>query len=401
MQLSDKIKGLEESPIRKFNTKALEVEQQGRIIHWLNIGQPDIETPSCFMEAVSGFRETVLAYEQSPGRRSLQQAICRYYHRYHVDLDPDDVLITTGGSEALSMVSTCILNEGDLVMTPEPFYTNYHTFVRAAGGDLLPIPTQPEDGYAYAKMELLEDTFQSNVKAILCSAPGNPTGTTLTHEEMKTICEFAGKHDLWIIADEVYREFCYDGKEPVSFGALSEYRDRLILIDSVSKRFSACGARIGALITKNQDMMHSALKLAQSRLCTATLDQIGAEALYHLPASYFDATREEYQKRRDVFYEEIMKTPGVICKKPGGAFYMTIQLPVDNAEDFLLFMLQEFNDQNETVMFTPAAGFYSNPEQGKNKIRIAYVLCCDELRRSAALLRQGLEAYQKKHRKGK
>lgn len=385
---------MQDSPIRKFNAMAFSRENAGTHVHWLNIGQPDISTPSCFMDAVRGFDEDVLAYTQSAGWDRLQQAVCDYYELYGVALKPADIIVTTGGSEALSMAVTCILNSGEELMTAEPFYTNYNTFVQAAGGQIAAIPTRAEEGYRYAERERLEAACNDRVRAILCTTPGNPTGCILDHDEMRVIGEFAREHDLWIIADEVYREFCYDGRKPASFGELPEYADRVILIDSVSKRFSACGARIGALISKNEEFIHAAMKLAMGRLRSPTLDQLGAEALYHLPVSYYDDVRREYEQRRDAFYEEIMKDDEIVCKKPGGAFYMTLKLPVENSEDFLRYMLTRFDEDGETVMFTPAEGFYQTPGKGRDEIRIAYVLRSAEMRRAAELLRHGLTVWR-------
>ncbi|MGI6722128.1 MAG: pyridoxal phosphate-dependent aminotransferase [Anaerovoracaceae bacterium] len=394
MLLSERINKIHESPIRKFNPIALREERSGKKIYWLNIGQPDIETPKCFMDAIRNFDEPVLEYAQSQGYEPLNMAICSYYEHYGIDLDPEDMIITTGGSEALSFAFECVLDDGDKVMTAEPFYTNYRTFAGGCGAGVKPIMTGPEEGYFYADRRKLEEAYDDSVKAILCTNPGNPTGVTLSPYDMDIIGEFARDHDLWIISDEVYREFCYDSK-PNSFAMKKDLADRLIIIDSISKRFSACGARIGALISKNKELIAAALKLAQGRLCTGTLDQIGAAELFKLPASYYDAVRAEYMGRRDAFYEEIMKAPGVLCEKPGGAFYMTIKLPVDNAEGFLMFMLTEFTDNNETVMFTPAESFYGTPGRGKDEIRIAYVLKKEDVRRAAELLRMGLEVYNK------
>ena len=303
-------------------------------------------------------------------------------------------MITNGGSEALSMVFTSILDPGDEVIIAEPFYTNYHTFVTAAGGNIVPITTKAEDGYDYADAELIESAVTGKTRAIACINPGNPTGRVLTKQDMELIAEIAVKHDLWIIADEVYREFAYDGNEITSFGMLSNVADRVIIIDSVSKRFSACGARVGCLISKNKDIMECALKIAQGRLCCPTLDQIGAAALYNIDRSYYADVKKEYEGRRDAVYEELMKIPGIVCRKPGGSFYIMAKLPIDDVEDFLMYLLTEFEDNGETVMFSPAEGFYATEGLGKNEIRIAYVLKQDDMRRGAQLIRLGLEKYK-------
>ena len=254
--------------------------------------------------------------------------------------------------------------------------------------------TRAEDGYDYADAELIESAITDKTRAIICTSPGNPTGRVLSMDDIRLIGELAIKHDLWIVADEVYREFAYDGKDITSFGMVPEIRDRVILIDSVSKRFSACGARVGCIVSKNKDLMDSVMKIAQGRLCCPTLDQIGAAALYRLDRSYYDKAREEYEARRDAVYDELMKIPDIVCRKPGGSFYIMAKLPVDDIEDFLMFLLREFDDNGETVMFSPAEGFYATPGLGKDEIRIAYVLNRDDMRRGVELIRLGLEQYK-------
>lgn len=399
MKLSNKVEAMQFSPIRKFNPIAQKAKDAGKKVYHLNIGQPDVETPACFMDAIKGFDKKVIAYAESGGLTVLQDAIIDYFKQYDMNFERGDMIVTNGGSEALTMTFTTIMNAGDEVLIPEPFYTNYHTFATAAGGKVVPITTKAEDGYHYAKREQIEAAITPNTKAIVCISPGNPTGTVLTLDEMKLIGEIAKEHDMWIIADEVYREFAYDGREVTSFGMLPEYADRVIIIDSVSKRFSACGARIGVLVSKNKEFMSGVMKIAQGRLCVSTVDQIGAAALFRLPASYYDEVKAEYCGRRDVVYEELMKIPGVVCQKPGGAFYMTAKLPVDNIEDFLMFLLTEFEDNGETVMFAPAEGFYATPGLGKDEMRIAYVLNKEDMRRGVELIRLGIEAYNKKQGK--
>ena len=394
MNISKKMNKIGQSPIRKFNPFAIKAEKEGKKIYRLNIGQPDIETPSCFMDAVNNFHEKLIAYSESGGETVLQDAISNYFKAYGMSYTRDDIMITNGGSEALSMVFTSILDPGDEVIIAEPFYTNYHTFVTAAGGNIVPITTKAEDGYDYADAELIESAVTGKTRAIACINPGNPTGRVLTKQDMELIAEIAVKHDLWIIADEVYREFAYDGNEITSFGMLSNVADRVIIIDSVSKRFSACGARVGCLISKNKDIMECALKIAQGRLCCPTLDQIGAAALYNIDRSYYADVKKEYEGRRDAVYEELMKIPGIVCRKPGGSFYIMAKLPIDDVEDFLMYLLTEFEDNGETVMFSPAEGFYATEGLGKNEIRIAYVLKQDDMRRGVQLIRLGLEKYK-------
>ncbi len=393
MKLSNKVLAMQHSPIRKFNPIAQKAKDAGKKVYHLNIGQPDVETPACFMDAIQSFDQNVIAYAESDGMTVLQDAVSAYFKQYGMDYGREDMIITNGGSEALIMIFISLLNPKDEVLIPEPFYTNYHTFATMADGVIVPITTTPEEGYHYADAEKIEALITPRTKAICCINPGNPTGTILTMDEMKLIGEIAKKHDLWIITDEVYREFAYDGRAVTSFGMLKDLEDRVIVVDSVSKRFSACGARIGCLLTKNRELLENVMKIAQGRLCVPTVEQIGAAALYKLPLSYYDEVRAEYEGRRDAAYEELMKIPGVVCQKPGGAFYLTAKLPVDNVENFLMFLLTEFEDKGETVMFAPAEGFYATPGLGKEEMRIAYVLNKEDMARGVELIRLGIEAY--------
>ncbi len=396
MEVSKRVAAMQFSPIRRFNTYAFEAEAEGKKVYRLNIGQPDVETPPCFKEAINNYDKKVIAYAESGGVTELLDAMIDYMKMYDMHYERKDLLITDGGSEALTLIFTALLNPGEEALVAEPFYTNYRTFCNQVNGVLVPLTTTAEEGYAWAKRDLIEAAITPNTKAICCISPGNPTGRVLTLDEMKLVGEIAKEHDLWIISDEVYREFAYDDREVTSFGMLEDLADRVILVDSVSKRFSACGARIGAIISKNEEFMSGILKLAQGRLCVPTLEQIGAAALYRMDKSYYDEMREEYCARRDAVYEELMKIPGVVCQKPGGAFYLTAKLPVDNVEDFLMFLLKEFDDNGETVMFAPAEGFYMTPGLGRDEMRIAYVLDRDKMRRGAQLIALGIEAYNKK-----
>lgn len=393
MKISKKIESMQFPPIRKFNPIALKAEEAGAKIYHLNIGQPDIETPKVFMDAIRGYDAKVIKYCESDGIPELKDAIRDYLKNYDMNVERDDIMITTGGSEAISMSFLTMLNEGDEIILAEPFYTNYNTFCKAAGGRIVPITTYPKDGYRYAKRELIEPLITERTRAICCINPCNPTGNVLTMEEMKLIGEIAKEHNLWILADEVYREFSYDRNQIFSFGMIHDIEDRVVIVDSVSKRFSACGARIGYIASKNRDFMSSVMKIAQGRLAVATVDQVGASALFKLPSKYYDNVKAEYRARRDVVYEELMKIPGVVCQKPGGAFYLTAKLPVDNAEDFLLFLLTKFRDKGESMMFAPAEGFYETPGLGRDEVRIAYVLKQGDMRRGIELLRLGIEAY--------
>ncbi|MGX8775190.1 MAG: pyridoxal phosphate-dependent aminotransferase [Bacillota bacterium] len=396
MDISNRVGAMQFSPIRRFNTFAFEAEAKGKTVYHLNIGQPDVETPPCFKEAINNFDKKVIAYAESGGVTELLDAMIDYMAMYDMHYTRDNILITNGGSEALTLIFTALLNPGEEAIIAEPFYTNYNTFCNQVNGVLAPLTTTADDGYAWAKKDLIEAAITPKTRAICCISPGNPTGRVLTLDEMRLVGDIAKEHDLWIISDEVYREFAYDGREVTSFGMLEDLADRVVLVDSVSKRYSACGARVGAVISKNQDLMSGILKLAQGRLCCPTLEQVGAAALFRMDKSYYDMARDEYCARRDAAYEEISKIPGVVCQKPGGAFYMTARLPVDDVEDFLMFLLTEFDDNGETVMFAPAAGFYATPGLGKDEMRIAYVLSPEKMRRGAELIKLGIEAYNKK-----
>ena len=396
MRISDRVQAMQNSPIRKFNPMADAAKAEGVKIYHLNIGQPDIETPSVFWEAVKGFDSKVLEYAGSWGLPELQDAICEYFKRFDMNLDRNDVLITSGGSEALTLVFLSIINAGDEIIVPEPYYTNYLTFIQAADGVIKPITTYAEEGYKYAIRERLEAVVTDKTKMISIVNPGNPTGCILSREDMRVIADFAKEHDLWILADEVYREFAYDGREMTSFGQLADVEDRVIIIDSVSKRFSACGARIGCLVCKNKEYMAQVYKIAMGRLCVPTLDMVGAEAMYKLPADFFVDVKAEYEHRRNVAFEALKKIPGVVCECPGGAFYITAKMPVESTEDLLLFLLNEFRDNNETVMYAPAEGFYATEGLGKDELRIAYILKAEDLARAIELLGKGIEAYKAK-----
>ena len=395
MQFSSKIQQCHLSPMRKFHPYALKAEARGLKIHHLNIGQPDIPTPPAFFDAVHSYRSEVLAYAPSPGVPAYVEAVQRYYQRIGAPLAEGDILATTGGSEALQMAMSCILDEGDEILIPEPFYTNYNTFVRVAGGQIRPIHSSPEEGYRYAERGRIEPLITERTKAILVTNPGNPTGTVLTPEEMRLIADIAREHGLFLVADEVYREFVYGGEPLSTFLTFPGLEENLIVVDSVSKRFSACGARVGALISRNPEFIAQAMKLCQGRLCSATLDQLGAAALYSVDPDYFTATRDEYRRRRNACVEGLHKIPGVVCGEPKGAFYLMAKLPVDNADKFQTWLLEEFEDQGETLMFAPGEGFYATPGKGKDEIRIAYVLNEADIRRSMELLGIAIARYQK------
>ena len=398
MKFSSKALRCQQSPMRKFHPYAVAAAAAGKKIYHLNIGQPDIQTPPQLFEAVRSFHEATLAYAPSPGIPALIDAICSYYARIGVTLDAGNVLVTTGGSEALQIACNCILDDGDEIIIPEPFYPNYHTFVTTAGASIHPLHTKPEEGYFFADREKIEACITSKTKAIMITNPGNPTGTCLTRDEMKMILDVAVEHDLYLIADEVYREFAYETGELLSFLQFGYGYENLILIDSVSKRFSACGARIGCLISRNVEFMAQALKYCQARLSVATLDQVAAAALYGVGPEYFAAVREEYHRRRDTVVRKLHEIPGVVCECPKGAFYLMAALPVDDAEKFQQWLLEEFDDHGDTVMFAAGGPFYATPGKGLNEIRIAYVLKQEDLERAMDLLALGIQKYNETHK---
>ena len=398
MKFSSKALRCQQSPMRKFHPYAVAAAAAGKKIYHLNIGQPDIQTPPQLFEAVRSFHEATLAYAPSPGIPALIDAIRGYYARIGVTLDAGNVLVTTGGSEALQIACNCILDDGDEIIIPEPFYPNYHTFVTTAGASIHPLHTKPEEGYFFADREKIEACITSKTKAIMITNPGNPTGTCLTRDEMKMILDVAVEHDLYLIADEVYREFAYETGELLSFLQFGYGYENLILIDSVSKRFSACGARIGCLISRNVEFMAQALKYCQARLSVATLDQVAAAALYSVGPEYFAAVREEYHRRRDTVVRKLHEIPGVVCECPKGAFYLMAALPVDDAEKFQQWLLEEFDDHGDTVMFAAGGPFYATPGKGLNEIRIAYVLKQENLERAMDLLALGIQKYNETHK---
>lgn len=393
MKFSSKIEKCGLSPMRKFAPYANEALKQGKKVYHLNIGQPDIATPEAYFEAVKQFSQPVLEYAPSDGVPVMIDAIVDYYNKINAPINNKQVLITTGGSEALQIVLSAILEDGDEIIVPEPFYPNYTTFITLTGATVRPITTSPDEGYKFAIRERVEACINEHTRAILFTNPGNPTGTILTEEELKLMADIAKEHNLFIIGDEVYREFVYGGEKLMSLLQLEGYEENVIVIDSMSKRFSACGARIGCVITRNQELYNHCMKWCQGRLCASTLDQVASAALYTVGPEYFDAVREEYKARRDCLVEGLKKIPGVVYSDPKGAFYVMAALPVDDAEKLQMFMLQEWDDNGDTLMFTPAESFYKTPGLGKNEIRMAYVINKDDINRSMELLAKGIEAY--------
>lgn len=396
MNFSTRITSMQESPIRKLVPYAEKAKKSGKKVYHLNIGQPDIETPANFMDAVKKFDEKVLKYTFSQGIPELIQAMITYYKKYDMHFEEDEVLITNGGSEALLFSLIAVADDGDEILVPEPFYTNYNGFSSVAGIKVVPITTEASQGFHLPTKEIIEKSISQKTRAILLSNPGNPTGVVYSKEEIQLIADIAKKYDLFVIADEVYREFVYDNLKYTSFGNIKEIEDRVILVDSVSKRFSACGARIGAILSKNKGLMKQILKLCQGRLCCPTLEQIGAVELYNVSDDYYNAVLKEYEKRRNIVYESLQDIPGVICEKPTGAFYVVVKLPVVDAEEFVIWLLKDFDVDNETVMMAPAEGFYATPGLGKDEVRIAYILNETDLKKAMHLLKVALEKYPNK-----
>ena len=375
---------------------AVQAQKEGKTIYHLNIGQPDLPTPQSFYDHVRSFDGSTVAYAESPGMPILIDAIRKYYGNLGVDLEPDDVLITSGGSEALLLTCLSILDPYTEVIIPEPYYPNYTTFVHAAGGVIRALHTGPEEGYHYADRKRIERLITKNTRAILITNPGNPTGVVLDEEQMRMIADIAKEHNLFLICDEVYREFCYDDKFGVP--TMARFRDideNLVIIDSVSKRFSACGARVGCVVTRNKELQAALLKFCQSRLAVATVDQVGAAALYNVDHEFFRASKSEYKKRRDTVISKLRNIPGVVVEEPMGAFYVMASLPVDNADKFQRWLLEKFSERGDTVMFAPGAPFYETPGKGINEVRIAYVLKQEDLERAMDVLAAGISAYQR------
>lgn len=381
------------SPIRKLVPFAEAAKKKGVKIYHLNIGQPDIETPGTFLNAVKSADIRVLEYSHSAGFESYRKKLCGYYESYNIHIDHNDVIITCGGSEAIEIAMMTCFNAADEVIIPEPFYANYNGFSRAADVTVKPIRSTIESGFALPAISEFEKLITPKTKGIMICNPGNPTGYLYTKAELEALRDLVKKYDLFLLSDEVYREFCYDGKDYVSVMHLEGIENNVVLLDSISKRYSACGARIGAMISKNKEVMAAAMKFAQARLSPPSYGQIGAEAALDTPQDYFDSVKKEYIARRDFVIGEINKIPGVFCPKPSGAFYCIARLPIDNADKFCQWLLEEFNYNNQTVMFAPATGFYSTPGAGFNEVRIAYVLKIEDLQNAITCLKEALKVY--------
>ena len=393
MKLSSKMERCKLSPFFVFDSYAQQAKAKGIHIYHLNLGQPDILTPKEYYTALREYSNPVISYPPSEGKPEIIDAVRGYYARLGVDLKREDILITFGGSEALQMAFATILDDGDEVIVAEPHYPNYRECALLAGGSLHTIPTSPEIGYRFATREQIEPCINEHTKAIIVTNPGNPTGVVLSEDELLLLLKIAEEHDPFLICDEVYREFVYGSERLVTALQYPEYKERVIVVDSVSKRFSACGTRIGFLISKNSKLMSEATKWCQCRLGVSTVDQAAAAALYSVGKDYFDTVREEYKARRDAMVRGLEKIPGVVFAEPEGAFYVMAALPVDDVDAFQLWLLTEFQDNGETMMFSPGEFFYSTPGKGHQEIRMAYVLKQADLERAMEILAKALEAY--------
>ena len=395
MQMSKRISSFQCSPIRRLVPYSREAEKKGIHVIHLNIGQPDIKTPREALDAINSYSEDVIAYGVSEGEYELRQALCTYYEKYGVSVTPDNIMITTGGSEALQFAFMTLCDPYDEIIIPEPFYTNVSTFANIAMVNLVPVTSQVDDAFVLPSIDEFEAKISKKTMAILLCSPNNPTGHVYTRNELTQLLELSRKHDIFLIVDEVYREFCYDGESFTSILTFPEYRDRIICIDSFSKRFSMCGSRIGAIVCYNKDVLDSAMKLAQARLCPPAVEQVAAAAALTAPQSYIDDVVKEYERRRNTLVSAIQEIPGCKLSRPRGAFYFVVDFPVDDAERFAIFMLRDFSWNGNTVMFAPAEDFYVSKNLGKTQARIAYVLNEDELKLAGKCLAEGLRAYRK------
>ena len=392
MKLSYRGMNMPASPVRKLVPYAEAAKKRGIKVYHLNIGQPDIPTPKAFFDAIHKHSEEVVSYSHSAGIFKLREAFSEYYHSWEIEISPDEIIITNGGSEAIIFAIGSIADPGDELIVIEPFYANYKGFASMLNVKLIPVSSDVSNGYRLPPMKLFEKALSNKTRGIIFSNPSNPTGVVYTREELEILLDFARDHGLFIIADEVYREFVFDGKNTIPVLSLDD-SERIIIVDSISKRYSACGARIGTFITKNKELYNTVMKFAQARLSPPMIAQIGTIGLLGLGKAYTEAVKEEYQKRRDIVFEELSKIDGVVMHKPEGAFYISVKLPVKNSEDFVRWMLTDFDIDGETTMVAPLQGFYETPGMGESEIRIAYVLSTEKLQRACEIIRLGLEKY--------
>lgn len=394
MEISLRGRTVQTSPIRKLKPYADKALERGIKIYYLNIGDPDIPTPKPILDAVRSYDEKILGYGPAQGFLELRQGIAGYFNGYKIPLTAENVIITCGGSEAILFAFAAIGDPGDEIIIPEPFYTNYNGYASLASLKIVPLTLKGEDGYRLPPAKEIESRITRRTKAILLCSPNNPTGTVYSAEELDRVVAICLKHDLFLIGDEVYKEFIYDGLSHKSLLEYEQARDRIIVVDSISKRFSCCGARIGAVITRNDDVYQAALKFAQARLCPPSIEQKAAIAAYKMGMGYFEPVRREYERRRDVLHNGLNAIPGVVVRKPQGAFYMTVRLPIKDTEHFAIWMLTDFALDKETVMVAPGPGFYSTPGKGQDEIRLAYVLKEEDLKRALVIFKAGLEKYK-------
>jgi aspartate aminotransferase len=381
------------SPIRKLAPYADQARAKGRHVYQLNIGQPDIETPATYWRAIRNHGRKVLEYGPSAGLPSYRKKLVEYYARYNIPVTMEDIMVTTGGSEAIIFAMMAIADPGDEIIVPEPFYTNYNGFAIETAARIVTITSKIENDFQLPPIETIRSKITARTKGILICNPNNPTGYVYSPNELQALREIVLEHNLFLLVDEVYREFCYDGLHHTSVLHLSGIDDRAILLDSVSKRYSACGARIGCIVSKNREVMQSVLKFGMARLCPPTLEQLGAEAGIDTPANYFNRVLKEYTRRRDVMVEALRRIPGVVAPKPKGAFYLVTRLPVDDADNFAQWLLTDFQIDNETVLVAPANGFYFTSGLGKDEVRIAYVLKIEDIKKAMHILAEALKVY--------
>jgi aspartate aminotransferase len=392
-KISLKAQAMPESPIRRLVPYAEEAKRQGKKVYHLNIGQPDIPTPKVARDAIKNLRDEVWAYSHSAGNESYRKKLAGYYQNLDINVDHNDMLITTGGSEAITFTFMATMDPGDEVIIPEPFYANYNGFAVTAGITVKPVTSSIEKDFALPSIDDFEKIITDKTKGIVICNPNNPTGYLYSEDELKRLAELVKKHDLYLFSDEVYREFCYDGHTHFSAMHLKGLEEHVIMMDSVSKRYSMCGIRVGCMVSKNKEIIASALKFGQARLCPPYLGQVAAEAAIDTPNAYFDEVYQEYIDRRDYMVERLNAMDGVVCPMPKGAFYTVVSMPVDDSDQFAQWLLEEFDHNNQTVMIAPATGFYSTPGLGKNEARIAYVLNKEDLKHAMDSLEEAFKVY--------
>ncbi|HEY8888804.1 MAG TPA: pyridoxal phosphate-dependent aminotransferase [Clostridium sp.] len=393
MKLSNRLESMQFSTIRKLSPFAEDATKRGISVYHLNIGQPDIHTPDTFMKGINSYTDKVLGYVNSRGMDPLIESFIKYYKEWDIEFSKNDIMVTNGGSEAIMFALIAICDPGDEIIVPEPFYTNYNSLADLASVKIVPFITKAEDGFHLPSKEEITNKITNKTRAIMVSNPGNPTGVVYTEEEIRMLADIVSENDLFLISDEVYREFVYDGLKHTSALYMKDIEEKIILIDSISKRYSACGARVGLVASKHKDLMNQILKLGQSRLCVPVIEQVAAANLINTPKSYFIEVKKEYEERRNILHKYLSKIPGVICQKPTGAFYVVAKLPIKSGEDFAKWLLTDFNYNNKTVMVAPAEGFYATKGLGINEIRLSYCLNTTALKDAMEILGIALEKY--------